>query len=64
MSRSSGDELEITLWLVGINKEEARGNFPFDSFESAFSYSKDNPGTRIYSVTATIDFETIELVQY
>ncbi len=64
MSRSSGDELEITLYMVGIDEEDARSTFVFDSFESANSYVQDNPGTKIYTVEATIDFETMELLQH
>lgn len=52
---------DITLWLVGENAEAAKESLLFDSYESAASYQRDNLGTNIYSVTAMIDFSTIEL---
>ena len=52
--------MDITLYLVGTDSDDAQSNFPFDSFESAESYQQDNPGTKIYSVTARIDFSTME----
>jgi len=60
MGRASGDELEITLYLVGDNEEDARGNFPFDSFKEAEQYKYENNASKIYSVIATIDFSTME----
>lgn len=53
--------MEITLYLVGTDADDACTNFPFDSFESAESYQADNPDTEIYSVQAFIDFTTVEL---
>ena len=47
------------LYLVGIDKEDAKESLFFDSFESAQSYCFDNIGTKIYSVSATIDWSTI-----
>lgn len=52
--------MEITLYLVGVDEDDAMETFPFDSQESAEDYSKDNPGTTVFSVTARIDFSTIE----
>lgn len=52
--------MEITLYLVGTDADDAQENFPFDSAESAESYAQDNPDTYVYTVTATIDFSTIE----
>lgn len=52
----------LILYLVGTDDENAQEGLPFDSEESAQSYADDNPGTEVYSVTATIDFDTIEKV--
>jgi len=60
MSRANGDEMEITLYLTGINKEDARGSWIWDTWEGADSYCIDNPGNKIYSVVATLDFSTLE----
>lgn len=60
--RNLNNALDITLYLVGEDKEDAAGSFPFDSYESAGSYQLDNPGTRIYSVDALILLDNIELV--
>lgn len=56
--------MEINLYLVGVDVDDACATFPFDSFESAESYAKDNPGTCIYSVGAFIDFDSIRKVDY
>jgi hypothetical protein len=55
--------MDITLYLVGTDEDDAQQNFPFDSAESAQSYADDNPGTLVFSVTAFIDFSTIEPVE-
>lgn len=52
--------MEITLWLVGTDADDAQTNFPFHSPESAQSYADDTPGNKLFTVTATIDFSTIE----
>lgn len=52
--------MDITLYLVGTDEDNARETFPFDSYESAQSYSDDNEGTEVFIVNATIDFSTIE----
>ena len=57
------DNIELTIYLAGENKEEAKANWPFDSYESAYSFYKDNPGMKIYSVSASIDFQTMEVVE-
>ena len=54
--------MEITLYLVGTDADDAQQNLPFDSAESAEDFMADNPGTKLYAVTATIDFSTIEEV--
>lgn len=54
--------MDITLYLVGTDKDDAQGNMPFDGPESATSYMDDNPGNRLFTVTARIDFATIEEV--
>lgn len=51
--------MEVTIYLVGYDLDHAKGNFPFDSIESAESYKNDNPGMKIYSVTARLDLTTV-----
>jgi hypothetical protein len=55
--------MDITLYLVGTDEEDALNRMPFDSVESASSYADDNPGTHIYSVYALVYEESIEEVQ-
>lgn len=58
------NSLQITLYFVGENKDEAQGNMPFDSYESADSYRKDQGGVnglRIFSASGLIDFTTMEI---
>lgn len=54
------NDLQITLYFVGTDEDDAQQNMPFDSLESAFSYQQDNPGTKIYSARGLIDFTTME----
>lgn len=51
-----------TLYLVGRDADDAQGNMPFDSHDSAYDYSQDNPGTNVYEVDAFIDFTTVRPV--
>ena len=56
--------MEITLYLVGKDKNEAQETWPFDSYESAESYRDDQEdGEFIWTVTAVVDFSTIEKVE-
>lgn len=50
----------ITLYLVGTDEEDAKGNLLFDSMESAESCAQDNGGLNVYTVTAHVDLSTIE----
>lgn len=52
----------ITLYLVGEDEDDAQGNFPFDSLESAAACALGNDGAKIYSVDAFIDFSSIQEV--
>jgi hypothetical protein len=45
-----------------IDKDDARRALPFDSIESAEDYCRDNPGTKVYEVVATIDLSTMTQV--
>jgi hypothetical protein len=54
--------MDITLYFVGTDDEDAREGIPFDSQESAESFQADNPWAKIYSVTATVNFDTIKEV--
>lgn len=56
--------MPITVYLVGTDIDDACSTFPFDSYESADDYSRDNPGTRVYEVDAVIDFSTIKICEY
>ena len=56
--------MPITVYLVGTDVDDACSTFPFDSYESADDYSRDNPGTWIYEVEAIIDFSTIKLSDF
>lgn len=52
----------ITIYLVGVDEEDAKSNFPFDSIDSARSYARDmGAGAKIYSVGVLILFDTIEM---
>lgn len=58
------NDLPITLYFVGEDQDEAQENMPFDSYESADSYRKDQGGVnglRIYSASCLIDFTTMEI---
>lgn len=52
--------MDITLYLVGTDEEDAFGTFPFSDEDSAESYQRDNPGTQIYTVSAFVDETTIQ----
>ena len=52
--------IHLTVYLVGTDEHDALANMPFDSPDSAEKYQSDNPGTRVFSVTASIDPSTIE----
>jgi hypothetical protein len=57
------NDLDITLYFVGEDEDEAQTNMPFDSYESADSYVKDhgrNSGLKIYEAKGVIDFTTME----
>lgn len=52
-------DLELTIYFVGANKNEAFAGLPFDSAESAESYQEDEGGT-IYSATAIVQAATLK----
>lgn len=56
------NDLEIEVYFVGYNMDDAQTMFPFDSIESAQSYQQDNPGTKIYVAQGLIDLTTMEEV--
>lgn len=64
------DTIELTLYLVGSDEDTARETFPFTDYTSAEGYAIDEYGAAaleagevtIYTVTATVDFTTIEPV--
>lgn len=56
--------MNLTLYLVGYNRIDAKLRFfPFDSIESAESFQRDNPGTKVFEVVAVVDFSTMREVQ-
>lgn len=55
----SANTVDITLYLVGTDEDDAQQNLPFDSEESAQSFADDNEGTVVYAVSATIDLGSI-----
>jgi hypothetical protein len=55
--------MEVTIYLAGEDETMAISGMPFDSYESAKSYADDNEGLNVYSVTAKIDFATIQEVE-
>ena len=52
--------IELTIWLVGADEDDALGSMPFDSPDSATSFMADNPGMKMYSATAYIDPTSIQ----
>lgn len=53
--------VELTLYLVGSDEDNALENLVFDSFESAESFALDQDEfVNIYSVSAYVDPSTIE----
>ncbi len=51
----------LTIYYVGVDEDDALGGLPFDSIESASSYCDDNGGLSIYSATAHVDADTVNL---
>ena len=56
------NDLDITVYLVGTDEDDAQENAFFDSWGEAESYRKEHPGTKVFSVEGRIDFTTIEEV--
>jgi len=58
------NDLEITLYFVGVGKDEAELCAPFDSYDSARSYADDSPtdGIGIWAAGAMVDFNTLEKI--
>jgi hypothetical protein len=61
------NDLEITLYFVGQDKDDAQQNIPFDSFESACDYGCSEYGVddaypkfKVFSARGMIDFTTME----
>lgn len=58
--------MDITLFLIGPDEDTAQENVPFQDAESAENYIFDNhfgDGWNLYTVAATINFSTIDLVE-
>lgn len=54
------DDMDITIYFVGTDEDDAKANLIFDSYDSAQDYQSDNPGTEIFSASATIDLSTFK----
>jgi hypothetical protein len=54
--------MTITLYLVGYDEDDAKTSLLFDSEDSADDYCQDNPGMKLFTVNAWVDFNTIEPV--
>lgn len=54
--------MTITLYLCGVDEDDAEETLPFDSLESADSYARNNRPCKVYAVDAEIHFETKELL--
>lgn len=54
--------LNIELYFVGYDIDNAKTNFPFDSLDSAQSYANDNPGMKIFVAQGMVDLNTLEEV--
>lgn len=57
----------MTLYLVGLNEFDAEYGFIWDDYTSAKEHKRDQDDPygddyKIYSVGATIDFSTMELI--
>ncbi len=62
---SSGDKVEQDAYLVGPDEETARGAMWWDSITAAEEYGEAEYGHKnytVWSVTMTIDFETMAKV--
>jgi len=49
----------ITLYVVGETEYDVDSQFPFDSYESAYSYIADKPGLQVFEIQATLDLSTV-----
>ncbi len=54
------NDIEIDVYLVGVDKEEAKRKLIHADWDSAYDYHRDNPGSKIYIATAFVDFLTME----
>lgn len=58
--------MEVTLYLVGTDVDDAQANLPYDSWETAWETvldKEDSSEYKVYTVTATLDFSTMEEVR-
>ena len=57
----TGNTIDITLYLPGEDKEDAISQcFLFDSYIHAEEYCRDNPGQKVFCVTAIVDLDSVE----
>jgi hypothetical protein len=50
-----GELMDVTIYLVGVDAEDALTSFYFDSYESALSASLDQPQTKVFEIDGWID---------
>ena len=52
----TGNLIELTVYLVGADEEEARKVWPFDSWESARDFARDvGRDQKVYAASAWYD---------
>lgn len=56
--------LALTVYLVGMDEDDAQGNLPYTDHEDAEDYNQAEYGGKatIYAATARLDFSTMEEV--
>lgn len=57
--------IDVSLYFVGSDIDDAQENFPFDCWESAWGYLQDayEGCGHIYVGKAILDFSTLEEIQ-
>lgn len=52
----------ITIYLTGVDEDDALAGLPYDCYESAWACARANDGHNIYAVSATLEESSIDLV--
>lgn len=56
------NDIQTTLYFVGVDRDEAMENWPFDCEDAAEDYRQDNPGTKVFEADVTIHLDTMRPV--